>query len=124
MPAADADAVRVELDTDLDDADIEDVLARASRDVDREYSADDFADTAHRRDFEAVLAAFRIASGRDRRLQKQSLGDASQTFEASEVAYLRSQVRKLDPGTEFSTGGVTRDTDRTVRAAEINKEDD
>jgi hypothetical protein len=47
--------VKVEIDTGLSDADINSVLDRVERDIDREYANPGFADTQHRVDFEAVL---------------------------------------------------------------------
>lgn len=123
----DADAVRVEISTHLDDAAIEgdsndpdddEILGRVERDIDREYDDSDFEDTQHRKDFEAVLAALRIASGRDRRAESVQSGRTRTTYEASEVASLRARLRRLDPGDAFSVGGVKRNSDRNVGSVE------
>jgi hypothetical protein len=115
MPEASIDDVRVEIDTTLSDGDISDVLDRVARDIDREYDAPGFDDTQHRQDFEAVLAALRIASGRDRRAEEVTSGRTSQTYETSEVKELRNRVRRLDPGDVFGRPSSTiRDSGRHV----------
>lgn len=121
--AATPSDVRREINTDLSDSEIQTILDRAGRDIDRRYASSDFADTAHRDDFEAVLAAARIAGGRDRRASRKSLDgpdetSASKTYENSEVDHLRGQVRLLDPGEAFSSGGVTADGSRWSRVAD------
>lgn len=133
--------VRIEIDTDLDDSDLSDLIARVFRDIEREYADTDgnfttededgntvdlFLDDDHQRDFEAVLTAYRIAGGRDRRVESESVASVSATYEASEIAALRRRVSRLDPGEEFTSvasSGVVRDTDRHVRSAERDGED-
>lgn len=124
MPEASASDVRVEIDTHLDDSDIEGadgdggLLARIAREIDRAYDDDlevVFADVQHRQDFEAVLTALRIAEGKDRRGESVQSGRTSTTYEASEIENLRKRVRRADPGDEFGhAGSVVRDTDRHV----------
>jgi hypothetical protein len=117
--------VRVEIDTDLSDLDIADVLDRAERDINRAYSSGtgDFADSDHRIDFEAALAALRIAEGNapdaeSRTAEEVSSGPTSVTYEASVVQTLRQRVRRRDPGSEFGMPtSVRRDTDRYVTSA-------
>lgn len=121
MPEASVSAVRVEIDTDLEDTAIQDILHRVERDVNRAYDGSDitFADAQHRADFEAVLAALRIATGRDRRKASVSRGDVSWKYraKADSIARLQGAVARLDPGDAFATpGAVRRDTDRTVRS--------
>jgi hypothetical protein len=108
--------VRVEIDTILDDPEIGDLLDRVEREVDRTYSGSSpFSSTQHRVDFEAALAALRIAEGRDRRGEETQSGRSSVTYEASEVAGLRKRVRRRDPGSEFGRAGmVARDSARHV----------
>lgn len=116
-PVAQPDDVRREVDTQLDNEVLSDILAVVARDVGREYDvADAFENEDHRRDFEAALTALRIVSGRDRRAEQVSSGRSSVTYEASEVASVRSRVTRRDPGDSFSAGGLRRNTDRHVRA--------
>lgn len=116
MADASPDDVRGVIETRLDDPDIKPILDRAARDIGRQYVEDDFADPDHRGDLEAVLTAYRIASGKDRRLSSKQLGSLRKTYEASEVDKLRGQLRKLDPGDAFAGGHVIRDTSRYSRA--------
>lgn len=113
--------VHVEIDTQLEDSDINDMLDLVERDIDREYGSNPgFDDDQHRKDFEAALAALRIAEGnapdaQDRTAEKVSTGRTSRTYEASTVATLRQRVRRRDPGSAFGHGAlVRRDTDRHV----------
>lgn len=121
MPEASASDVRVEIDTGLSDGDIEGssgdggILARIEREWKRQYDSSDFEDTQHIQDFEAALAALRIAEGRDRRASDSSVGDSSISYEADEISQLRKRVRRADPGNEFGhPGSVHRDSDRYV----------
>jgi len=111
--------VKDEIDTDLSDSDINDVLSLVERDIDREYgSSPGFSDTQHRTDFEAALAALRIAEGnapdaQDRTARQVSSGSSSVTYEAAVVSTLRQRVRRRDPGSAFGfPGSVIRDSDR------------
>lgn len=135
---ASPDDVRLELDTELDDTDISSLIQRVYRDIERAYlddtgeftTTDDEGNTVdlfdnddHQRDFEALLTAYRIASGRDRRAESESVASVSVTYEASEIAALRRRVARLDPGEQFTSiasSGVVRDTDRHVRSASRN----
>lgn len=120
----DPDDVRQEIDTDLSDAEIEGsggdggILARVERDVDREYPNTSFQSTQHRVDFEAALAALRIAEGnapdaQDRTARQVSTGSSSVTYEESIVQTLRKRVRRRDPGTAFgSSASIRRDGSR------------
>jgi len=130
MPEATADDVRVEIDTVLDDAEIEGaadddtddgLLGRIEREWTREYDASDFENTAHIRDFEAVLTALRIAEGRDRRAEESQTGRTAQTYEASEIQNLRKRVRRADPGDKFGHSGTIRqDSDRHITSTGEN----
>lgn len=110
--------VRVEIDTILGDSEVEDLLERLEREIDREYdpsSGVTFDDSQHRMDFEATLTALRIAEGRDRRAETAQSGRTSTTYETAEIENLRKRVRRLDPGDEFGRSSrVVRDTDRHV----------
>jgi len=117
--------VRVEIDTGLSDPDIGDVLALVERDIDREYgSSPGFSDDQHRRDFEAALAALRIAQGnaadaQDRTASELSTGRTRVTYEASTVSRLQQAVRRRDPGDVFGhSATVTRNTDRHVSSTD------
>lgn len=120
MPTASASDVRVEIDTKLSDVEIEGdsttegILDVVERDIDREYDSAVFEDSQHRQDFEAVLGALRIATGRDRRADAVSSGRTSTEYETSAVAGLRSRVRRLDPGSEFGHPSSVIRTDRHV----------
>lgn len=123
MPEASAADVRAEIDTYLDDSDIEGpdgnggLLARVAREIDRAYDGTDitFEDTQHRQDFEAVLTALRIAEGRDRRGESVSSGRSSTDYETDEIDNLRKRVRRDDPGEEFGRSGrVVRDDGRHI----------
>lgn len=115
-PQADPDAVRAEIDTVLEDSDIQSILERVARDISREYDAEKFEDDQHRADLESTLAALRIASGRDRRAESVQTGRSSVDYEVAEVNRVRAAVRRTDPGDAFSSGGVRRNTDRHVQS--------
>jgi hypothetical protein len=105
--------VRVEIDTHLDDPAISDILTRIEREWQRASDSSDFEDTQHIADFEATLAALRIAEGRDRRAEDVQSGRTQQTYETAEIDNLRQRVRRLDPGDSFGRPGhVVRDSDR------------
>lgn len=115
MPEATANDVREVIDTHLDDPDLVDILDRVERAWQREYETSDFDGTNHIEDFEATLAALRIAEGRDRRAESAQTGRTETTYETSVVAALRKRVRRLDPGRVFGRSGrVIRDDDRHV----------
>ncbi|WP_459191827.1 hypothetical protein [Halosimplex sp. J119] len=114
MPTASADDVRVEVDTYLDDTDIEGadgdpdddgILGRIERDIDREMDAPPGDGTDERRDLEAVLAALFIATTRDRAESKASSGRTSATYEESVVDQLRSRAKHL--GAPDSLAGLS-----------------
>jgi len=115
MVEASPSDVRVDIETHLDDSDITAIISRTAREIDRAYEDTDvtFADTQHRQDFEAALAALRIAEGRDRRASDVSTGGTSETYETAEIDNLRKRVRRDDPGDQFGRSGkVVRDTGR------------
>ncbi|WP_137288631.1 hypothetical protein [Natronorubrum halophilum] len=124
-----ADDVRVEINTILDDADIEGeqenpdstgLLGRVERDIDRKYDDTDitFEDEQHRQDFEATLAALRIAEGLDRRAESVQSGRSSRTYETAEIDNIRQRVRSLDPGDEFGKpSSVIWDSDRHISSS-------
>lgn len=114
--------VRVEIDTELDDPDINDILARVERDVDREYGSGTgpFDDTQHRVDFEATLAAYRIGTGRDPRASDEAVGNIQVTYDVSVADHLRERVQFLDPGDMFpGRGGAVRDSDRYIGSTDL-----
>ena len=118
MPEAEPSDVRLELDTQLDDPEITSLIGRVARGIDREYGDDPdvtFEDAQHRSDFEAVLTALRIASGRDRRSESVATGRSQVTYEASEIDNLRQRVRRVDPGEQFGySSHIIRDSGRTI----------
>lgn len=116
--------VRTVIDTDVDTDAIGEVLAAVERDVTRAYAGTDvtFVDDQHRADFEAVLTALRIVTGRDREVTDEWRGEIRVKWGASEVARLRARVTRLDPGGAFSaSGGVVRDRSRSVAAVEQDR---
>jgi len=111
----DPDNVRVEIDTVLDAPEITKVLDRVERDVNREYTTPGFDDDQHRQDFEAALAALRIAEGRDRRAESVSSGRSETEYETDAVDGLRKRVRRLDPGDAFGrAANIVRDDRHTT----------
>lgn len=116
---ADPSDVRVEIKTSLTNDEIEAVLDRVGRDVDRAYTTDDFEDDQHRIDLEAVIAAIRIAKGRDRRKSSESIGSRNVEWVGTGIGAAIARRDRLDPGDEFSsTSRVIRDTDRNSRSVE------
>jgi len=122
MPEASVNDVQAEIDTGLEPRAIATLLNRVARDIDREYDGAGvtFDDTQHRADFEAALAALRIAEGNapdaeDRTASEVSTGRSSVTYEASVVQTLRQRVRRRDPGTVFGRSSrIIRDADRHI----------
>lgn len=106
--------VRVEIDTELSDSDINDILDRVERDINRTYSsgASDFSDTQHRIDFEAAVAAFRVATGRDPVAGSIKLSDLDVDYAADLVDGLRRRVQALDPFNSFPVAGHRVDSAR------------
>lgn len=124
-PVATTDDVRALVETDLTGTQIQPWLELTAREIDRTYDATDFVDAAHRADFEAALTAYRIISGLDRRPETISHADSRISYgDESEVAFLSSLVKRLDPGSEFSVGGVVRDSDRNAGSANNPRDDD
>lgn len=109
--------VREIITTDLDDIEIGEILDRAARAIALTYDSADFVSTSHQADFEATLAAIWIVGNKDRRAQSISSESASVTYEANVLNQLRAQLARLDPGDEFGTSRVNRDTDRYVNSA-------
>lgn len=114
--------VKVEIDTKLSDSAINDILDRIEREINRAYSSGtgDFESSQHRQDFEAALAALRIAEGRGRRANRESRESGSITYETSEIEQLRKRVRRDDPGEVFGQpGNVISDTSRRTGSADL-----
>lgn len=117
--------VKNEIDTALVDADINSVLDLVERDIDREYASPGFDDTQHRVDFEAALAALRIAEGNAPDAQSRTAGEVgsgrtSVTYEGDTVQSLRQRVRRRDPGSAFGHGSsIRRDSDRKVTSTDF-----
>lgn len=104
MPTADASDVRVEIETYLDDADIEGdsndpnddgILGRVERDIERELSDPPADGTNDRQDLEAVLAALFIATTRDRAEDRVQSGRTSVSYEQSLIDQLRARAKSL-----------------------------
>lgn len=99
MPTAEPDDVRVEIDTELTDTDINSVLDRVYRDVDR-MSGSPSEGTDKRKDIEATLAAYRIVTGnapdaQDRTATSVSVGSTSVDYDSSVAERLKNQLRFL-----------------------------
>lgn len=123
MSEATTTDVAEELDTTLDGNDVKDVINRVSRDIDREYDDPGFVDAQHRADFEAALAALRIAEGnapdaQSRTADEVTTGRTTRSYEASTVKSLRKRVRRRDPGDAFGHGLLIRDNDRHISTSE------
>lgn len=135
---AQPDDVRLELDTDLDDDDLTKIIARVTRAIERAYvdeEADDdgeppfpdiddvFHDDDHRIEFEAVVAAHRIATGRDRQARVEAGDTFRVEYEANAAAALAARVADLDPGEAFRPTGQTIHHDATGRIVEQDRAD-
>jgi len=126
MSTATPSDVKSEIDTGLSDSDISEVLDLVERDIDRQYgTTPGFDDSQHRGDFEAALAALRIAEAnapdaQDRSESEVQTGRTSISYESSVVDALRQRVRRRDAGNAFGTsGGVIRDGDRYVTSTDL-----
>jgi len=104
MVTANASDVRLEIDTNLDDADIEGdpndanddgIIGRVSRDIDREMASPPADSTDKRRDLEAVLAALFIVETRERSAKSVQTGRTSKTYEQSQIDKLRGRAERL-----------------------------
>jgi hypothetical protein len=117
-PSASVDDVRVLIDTTLSDDDIEPILERAARSTARNYDDGDFDDEYHRADYEATLAAYWIAGGRDRRVSSKRAADLQIDYDGDALDILREQLNELDPDEDDGAErGVVRNSDRHVRSA-------
>lgn len=103
MPTATASDVRIEIDTYLDDAEIEGaqddsdddgILGRVERDIEREEGMPE-PGTPDRRDLEAVLAALHIATTHDRAESRSQSGRTSVTYEESMIDELKARAQRL-----------------------------
>lgn len=104
-PVASPDDVRLEYDTDLDDPTISSHIQRANRDVERHNDAAAM-DEDRRRDLEAALAAYRIATTtEDRAADQVNSGRSSVRYEAGAADTLLARVRELDPSGELPPEG-------------------
>lgn len=123
MAEATVDDVRVVIDTDLTDPEIQEVLDSAARAVVRDFESDAWADAAHQADYEATLAAYWIAGGRDRRPDRLTLGNAQISYSGDVLDSLRARLHRLDPTVDATTaGGVVRNTARFVSSANNTEE--
>lgn len=96
-PAADPAGVRIEYDTELDDAEIQPYISRANREVERHTDADGM-DTQRRADLEAALAAYWIATrSEDRAAEEVTTGRTTIAYENEVVQDILATVRSLDP---------------------------
>lgn len=104
MPTAEADDVRIEIDTDLGDIKIAKIIKRVGRDIDREMSNPPSDNTDHRQDLEAVLAALHIATSRERAADSVQTGRTSKDYEQSLIDELKTRAKRL--GAPDSLAGI------------------
>lgn len=109
MPEASPSDVHVEIETHLEDSDIEPIIDRIARDIDRD-DAVDVEDTAHRKDLEAVLAAHHIATTRDRAESQSQTGRTSVTYEESLIDELKARAKRLGATDELLGIGGSKPT--------------
>ena len=110
MPTAAPDDVRIEIETTLDDTMIEKIIARVSRDIDRDDGIGGL-DEQDRQDLEAVLAAHHIATTTSDRAESDvQTGRTSVTYEESLVDELKARARRLGATDELLGIGATNRT--------------
>jgi hypothetical protein len=109
MPEAEPSDVRIEIETYLDDPDIEKVISRISRDIDRDEQVT-VENTQDRQDLEAVLAAHHIATTRDRAESQSQTGRTSVTYEDSLIDELKSRAKRLGATDELLGIGASKPT--------------
>jgi hypothetical protein len=111
-----ADDVRLEIETELSDAEIQGpggdggILARVARDIERVMDSPPGDGTNDRQDLEAVLAALFIATSRERSRAKESRESASHTYEESLIDGLRGRARRLGAPDELLSVGAGKQT--------------
>ena len=95
-PVAEPDDVRGEIDTRLDDEDIQFQLDEAAFDNAR---ANDVSamDTEVRKRIEQKLAALKILEGTDRQARQRSIGSAMKMYDGNAIERLQREIRNLDP---------------------------
>jgi hypothetical protein len=95
MTDATASEVRIEIDTTLGDTEINNIISRVERDIEREMDSPPSSGTDKRKDLEAVVAALFIAETRDRSASKVQTGRTSKTYEQSQIDKLRGRAKRL-----------------------------
>jgi hypothetical protein len=111
-----ADDVRLEIETELSDTEIQGpsgdggILARVARDIERVMDSPPGDGTNDRQDLEAVLAALFIATSRERSRAKESRESASHTYEESLIDGLRGRARRLGAPDELLSVGAGKQT--------------
>lgn len=114
-PLAKPSDVRLEVDTSLEDSRITSVLKRVARDNDRVNNAASM-ENGLRKDLEAAMAAYHIATQLDRRVRQKSIGSGSKTYEGGSVDGIRERIIDLDP----SDGAVIGEAPNwTVTTSEV-----
>jgi hypothetical protein len=95
-PEANPQDVRRVIETQEEDAVIQDFLQEAADEIIDEKSIT-FGTTSKRKRLEKYYAALKIAKFKERAAESSTVGDSSVTYDASLVSELEAEVRKLDP---------------------------
>jgi len=95
MTTASSSDVRIEIDTFLPDPEIDKIIQRTNRDIEREMPDPPDPGTNDRRDLEAVLSALHIVTSRDRAESSATTGRTTANYETSMVSDLTSRARRL-----------------------------
>lgn len=104
-PVAEPSDVKTEYATTLDDSTIQGYLGRAARENGR-YNDPDAMDEDDRRDLEAALAAYWIATrSADRAEESFQSGRSSVSYEGSVVESIEATIADLDPSGELPADG-------------------
>lgn len=110
MPEAEPDDVKLEYDTTLETDTIEKVIARVSREIDRDNETT-VSDTQDRKDLEAVLAALHIAETLQKPISREDTESSGRTYEDGDVVErLQQRAQRLGASDEMIGIGSPRRT--------------
>lgn len=114
--ATDSEATAAEvqalIETDLTTSEIESYLDDAHFDNQQANDTSSMT-TAEKAQLEKHLAALKIVQSKDPAVSRESVADASFTYDGSTVQWLRGEVAKRDPSGTLASS-VVRDSDRHV----------
>lgn len=99
-PLAEPSDVRGEIDTRLDDDDIQFFIDDAAFENDRVNTIDNQSDGLRVR-IERKVAAIKILERKEREYTDESVGSVSYSYEVSTVSRLKNEVSELDPSNEI-----------------------